>query len=247
MTWAQFNEIFYNKYFSQCFRDLKVSEFQELKQGKVSVVEYDAKFIELARFAPHMVDTDYKKAQEFDGGLDMEVFDRVGILKLPTYVEVLDRALMKEAIPASKKQATTPTTEWRDDIYDVYGTPEELQLFTDAIERWEEATISDLPEYMQVCFEALSNVMKEMEDKITAHEGRSCHIYYAKEAMKGLVRACFVEANWFSTKYMPTIEECLSISVMSSGYPTLVVQSLIGIGKIATKEAFDWVLNFAKL
>ncbi|KAF5948527.1 hypothetical protein HYC85_014484 [Camellia sinensis] len=129
-----------------------------------------------------------------------------------------------------------------DDIYDVYGTPEELQLFTDAIERWEEATISDLPEYMQVCFEALADVMKEMEDKITAHEGRSYHIYYAKEVMKGLVRACFVEANWFSTKYMPTIEECLSISVMSSGYPTLAVQSLIGIGKIATKEAFDWLV-----
>ncbi|XP_028096343.1 uncharacterized protein LOC114296255 [Camellia sinensis] len=62
MTWAQFNEIFYNKYFPQCFRDRKVSKFQELKQGKMSVAEYEAKFIELARFSPHMVDTDYKKA-----------------------------------------------------------------------------------------------------------------------------------------------------------------------------------------
>ncbi|CAL5409992.1 unnamed protein product [Camellia sinensis] len=134
-----------------------------------------------------------------------------------------------------------------DDIYDVYGTLEELQLFTDAIERWEEATISDLPEYMQVCFEALSEVMKEMEDKITTHEGRSYHIYYAKEGMKGLVRAYFVEANWFNTKYVPTFEEYLSISVMSSGYPMLAVQSLVGIGKIATKEAFDWVLNVPKI
>ncbi|CAL5374479.1 unnamed protein product [Camellia sinensis] len=134
-----------------------------------------------------------------------------------------------------------------DDIYDVYGTPEELQLFTDAIERWEEAAISDLPEYMQVCFEALSDVMNEMEDKITTHDGRFYHIYYAKEAMKGLVRAYFVEANWFNTKYMPTFEEYMSISVMSSGYPMLAVQSLVGIGKIATKEAFDWVLNVPKI
>ncbi|XP_028106246.1 uncharacterized protein LOC114305360 [Camellia sinensis] len=51
-TWAQFNEIFYNKYFPQCFRDRKVSEFQELKRGKMSVAEYEAKFTELARFAP---------------------------------------------------------------------------------------------------------------------------------------------------------------------------------------------------
>ncbi|XP_028114599.1 uncharacterized protein LOC114312563 [Camellia sinensis] len=62
ITWAQFNVIFYDKYFPQCFRDRNVSEFQERKQGKMSVAEYKAKFTELARFAPHMVDTDYKKA-----------------------------------------------------------------------------------------------------------------------------------------------------------------------------------------
>ncbi|XP_028089474.1 uncharacterized protein LOC114289857 [Camellia sinensis] len=75
MTWARFNEIFYNKYFSQCFRNRKVSEFQELKQAKMSVTEYEARFTELARFTPHMVDTDYKKAQKFEGGLDLDVFD----------------------------------------------------------------------------------------------------------------------------------------------------------------------------
>ncbi|XP_028110834.1 uncharacterized protein LOC114309317 [Camellia sinensis] len=114
ITWAQFNEIFYDKHFPQCFQDQKVSEFQELKQGKISVTEYEAKFTKLARFAPHMVNTDYKKAQKFEGGLDLEVFDRVGILKLSTYVEVLDRALMAEAILTTKKQATTLTTKWRD-------------------------------------------------------------------------------------------------------------------------------------
>ncbi|XP_028055556.1 uncharacterized protein LOC114259719 [Camellia sinensis] len=69
MTWAQFNTIFYDKYFPQCFRDRKVSEFQELKQGRMSVAEYEAKFIELARFAPHMVNTDYKKACKFESGV----------------------------------------------------------------------------------------------------------------------------------------------------------------------------------
>ncbi|XP_028053206.1 uncharacterized protein LOC114257627, partial [Camellia sinensis] len=97
-------------------RDQKVSEFQELKQGRMSVAEYEAKFTELARFAPHIVDTDYKKARKFEGGLDLEVFDRVGVQKLPTYVEVLDRSLMAEATLAAMKQGKAPattTTEWR--------------------------------------------------------------------------------------------------------------------------------------
>ena len=101
MSWAQFNTIFYDKYFPQCFQDRKVSEFQKLKQGRISVAEYEARFTELAKFSPDMVNTDYKKAQKFEGGLDLDVYDRVGVLKLPTYVEVLDRASMVEAILAA--------------------------------------------------------------------------------------------------------------------------------------------------
>ncbi|XP_028121923.1 uncharacterized protein LOC114319122 [Camellia sinensis] len=116
MTWARFNEIFYEKYFPQCFRDRKVSEFQELKQGRMSAAEYEAKFTKLVRFAPHMVDIDYKKARKFEGGLDLDIFDRVGVLKLPTYVQVLDKSLMAEATLASKRQSKAPatiTTDWR--------------------------------------------------------------------------------------------------------------------------------------
>ncbi|XP_028054802.1 uncharacterized protein LOC114259002 [Camellia sinensis] len=108
MTWARFNEIFYDKYFPQCFRDQKVSKFQELKRGRMSIAKYEAKFTELARFALHMVDMDYKKARKFEGGLDLDIFDRVGILKLPTYVEVFDRSLMAEATLAAMKQSKAP-------------------------------------------------------------------------------------------------------------------------------------------
>ncbi|XP_028113512.1 uncharacterized protein LOC114311582 [Camellia sinensis] len=92
---------------------LLVSEFQELKQGRMSVAEYEAKFTELAIFAPHMVDTDYKKAHKFESGLDLDILDRVGVLNLPTYVNVLDRAFIAEAILAAKRQAPAPTTEWK--------------------------------------------------------------------------------------------------------------------------------------
>ncbi|XP_028094507.1 uncharacterized protein LOC114294592 [Camellia sinensis] len=116
MTWARFNEIFYEKHFPQCFWDRKVSEFQELKQGRIFVAEYEAKFTELARFALYMVDTDYKKARKFEGGLDLDIFDRVGVLKLPTCVQVLDRSLMAEATLVAMKQSKAPaatTTDWR--------------------------------------------------------------------------------------------------------------------------------------
>ena len=78
----------------------------------MSIAEYESKFTELARYAPHMVDTDYKKAKRFEGGLNVAILDRINVLKLPTYVNVLNRALMAEAnIEALKTE--TPASEWR--------------------------------------------------------------------------------------------------------------------------------------
>nr|GMD26008.1 terpene synthase 10-like [Ipomoea batatas] len=53
-----------------------------------------------------------------------------------------------------------------DDIYDIYGTLDELQLFTDAIERWDDITqVGHFPEYMQLCYFALHNFVNEYELK----------------------------------------------------------------------------------
>ncbi|XP_028097058.1 uncharacterized protein LOC114296928 [Camellia sinensis] len=97
ITWAQFKEAFYDKYFPQCIQDRKVSEFEQLKQGTMSVAEYEAKFTKLAHYAPHMVDTDYKKDRKFEGGLNVEILDRINVLKLLEYVDVLNRAIIVEA------------------------------------------------------------------------------------------------------------------------------------------------------
>ncbi|KAA3481944.1 terpene synthase 10-like [Gossypium australe] len=49
-----------------------------------------------------------------------------------------------------------------DDVYDVYGTLDELELFTDAVERWNINAIQKLPNYMKICYHALYNSVNEM-------------------------------------------------------------------------------------
>ena len=73
----------------------------------MTVVEYEAKFTELARFAPHVIDTDYKKARHFEGGLRSDILERVNVLKLETYIGVLDRAIISEANIARQTKSTT--------------------------------------------------------------------------------------------------------------------------------------------
>ncbi|CAK9136861.1 unnamed protein product [Ilex paraguariensis] len=127
-----------------------------------------------------------------------------------------------------------------DDIYDVYGTLEELVLFTDAIERWDINALEQLPEYMRPFYRALLDVYNEMEEEM-AREGRSYCIHYAKEAMKKLIRAYLEEAKWFNEGYAPTMEEYMKVALVSSGYMMLSTTCIVGMGELATNEAFDWV------
>ncbi|GMP68104.1 hypothetical protein CsSME_00027831 [Camellia sinensis var. sinensis] len=75
----------------------------------------------------------------------------------------------------------TALTSIIDDIYDAYGTLEELVLFTDAIERWEISAIDQLPEHMKLCYQALPDVYNMIDEEM-ARKGRSYRVHYAKSA-----------------------------------------------------------------
>ncbi|KAK2637990.1 hypothetical protein Ddye_025785 [Dipteronia dyeriana] len=53
-----------------------------------------------------------------------------------------------------------------DDVYDVYGTLPELELFTDAVDGWDIKTMNQLPEYMKICFLAVFNFVNVMTYEI---------------------------------------------------------------------------------
>ncbi|KAL0418493.1 UNVERIFIED_CONTAM: (+)-epi-alpha-bisabolol synthase [Sesamum radiatum] len=58
-----------------------------------------------------------------------------------------------------------------DDIYDVYGTLDELELFTDAVDRWDINALKLLPDYMKICFLALYNTVNEMAYDVLRDQG----------------------------------------------------------------------------
>ncbi|GAB4850271.1 hypothetical protein Ancab_029567 [Ancistrocladus abbreviatus] len=70
-----------------------------------------------------------------------------------------------------------------DDIYDVHGTIAELELFTQAVERWEISAIDTLPEYMKHCYQALLDMYSEMEEEMLK-EGKSYRVHYARKAFE---------------------------------------------------------------
>ncbi|GFY96878.1 hypothetical protein Acr_11g0011840 [Actinidia rufa] len=85
--WPRFLEVFNEEYFPDMVRDQKIQEFLNLKQGSMIVVVYNAKFMELSRYAPHIVSTESRKARRFEAGLQWNIKNKVKILRLPTHQE----------------------------------------------------------------------------------------------------------------------------------------------------------------
>ncbi|RVW82866.1 Valencene synthase [Vitis vinifera] len=112
--------------------------------------------------------------------------------------------------------------------------------------RWDINSIDHLPEYMKLFFVALLDVYKEIEEEMEK-ERYQYRVHYAIEAMKNQVRAYFAEAKWFHEQHIPTMEEYMSVALSCSGYSLLATSSFIGMGEIASKEAFDWVIRDPKI
>ena len=68
------------KYFPNTARHVKAYEFLELKKGAKTVIEYVARFTELARFVDDYVATDVAKVRRFENGLKLPI--RVRIIRL---------------------------------------------------------------------------------------------------------------------------------------------------------------------
>ncbi|KAL0312078.1 UNVERIFIED_CONTAM: Vetispiradiene synthase 1 [Sesamum radiatum] len=132
-----------------------------------------------------------------------------------------------------------------DDTYDSYGTVEELEIFTDAVERWDIKEIDRLPDYMKICYRVLLGLYDQYEQELR-QQGRSFAVHYAKETMKEIVRSYNIEAKWFIEGYMPPFADYMTNGFITSTYDLLAATSFIGMNSVTT-EAFDWLMGKPKI
>ncbi|XP_078166179.1 monoterpene synthase 7, chloroplastic-like [Carex rostrata] len=95
-----------------------------------------------------------------------------------------------------------------DDVYDVYGSLDELEVFTDAIQQWDVTATGGLPKNFQMCILALFNTVEDHGNEVLKEKGLYV-IPYLRRAWKDLCKAFLVEARWYHNGYAPTLEEYL--------------------------------------
>ena len=77
MTWDDFCRLFMGKYFSASTRHAKAREFLEPRQGTMTVLEYIARFTELANFGDDYVSTDAAKVRKFEDRLKLSIRGKI--------------------------------------------------------------------------------------------------------------------------------------------------------------------------
>ncbi|XP_016497346.1 terpineol synthase, chloroplastic-like isoform X1 [Nicotiana tabacum] len=121
-----------------------------------------------------------------------------------------------------------------DDVYDVFGTLDELQCFTHAIQRW---NADDLPDNMKMCYFALDNFINEVACDALI-------VPYLRNAWTDLCKSYLREAKWYFSKYIPTMEEYMDNAWISISAPVILVHAYFLIANPVNKEALHYLKNY---
>ncbi|GJS88870.1 (E)-beta-farnesene synthase-like protein [Tanacetum coccineum] len=134
-----------------------------------------------------------------------------------------------------------------DDTFDNYGTYEELEMFTQAVERWSISCLDKLPDYMKLIYQEQLSVHQEMEESLEK-EGKVYQIHYIREMAKEYTRSLLLEAKWVKEGYMPTLDEFMSNSLVTCGYALMTARSYVARDDdLVTEDAFKWLATHPPL
>ncbi|XP_058769104.1 uncharacterized protein LOC131642969 [Vicia villosa] len=98
ITWVVFRMEFLRKCYPEDVRGKKEIEFLSLKQGSISVTEYAAKFVELAKFYPHFdgAGAEFLKCIKFENGLRSEIKKAIGYQQIRVFSILVDSCRIYE-------------------------------------------------------------------------------------------------------------------------------------------------------
>ncbi|OIW05927.1 hypothetical protein TanjilG_07203 [Lupinus angustifolius] len=133
-----------------------------------------------------------------------------------------------------------------DDVYDVYGTLDELELFSAAVESWNIKSIQLLPDYMKICFLALYNTINELAYDTLKDKGQFILPYLTK-AWSDMLRAFLQEAKWCRDKNLPKFNDYLNNAWVSVSGGVILIHAYFLLNHDITEEALVSLENYHNL
>lgn len=127
-----------------------------------------------------------------------------------------------------------------DDVYDVYGSLEEVELFTDYVDRWDITEIDKLPMNIKTVLLAMFNTTNQIGYWTMQERGFNILPYLTKQWVK-LCKAYLKEAKWFHSGYKPTFEKYLENAAVSIGVQIMLFCAYFLTAEKIDVEALDYI------
>ena len=97
IAWKEFKDNFISHHIPVSVMKLKRKEFLNLKQGQMTVTEYGDKFIQLSMYAPRSAESDKKKREHFNKGLNEDLQSILSIHEYFSLQDVINKAIELES------------------------------------------------------------------------------------------------------------------------------------------------------
>ncbi|XP_071921769.1 uncharacterized protein [Coffea arabica] len=96
-NWKNFTREFNEKFLQSLIQEKREDEFIKLRQGTLSVVEYEGKFTKLSKYAPELVTNERKRIRRFVQGLNVGIQEGLTESQISTFTKALEKAQRVES------------------------------------------------------------------------------------------------------------------------------------------------------
>ncbi|KAH7437474.1 hypothetical protein KP509_05G074100 [Ceratopteris richardii] len=126
-----------------------------------------------------------------------------------------------------------------DDLYDVEGSPDDLERFINALKRWDPKEVETLSEDMKIVYNGLYNTINMIGKETLACQDRDFTLYI-RELVERFVDSMHMESKWKARQIFPTLEE-----YMENGKASIAVEAIIQISSFFLGEKIleEWFVD----
>ena len=103
---------FRTKFIPRVERERKEDKFKNLKQGTLTVEQYEIKFSKLSKYAPKLVDTEENTKRRFWQGLDLDIQKALVSTKYDTYADLVEYAQRAKTVLGKVKTRKAVKKSW---------------------------------------------------------------------------------------------------------------------------------------
>ncbi|WVZ64267.1 hypothetical protein U9M48_013815, partial [Paspalum notatum var. saurae] len=130
-----------------------------------------------------------------------------------------------------------------DDIFDSYGTLEEVRQFNQAVQSWNEEAADQIGK----CYGyVLSRISKTFEEFVNDAGASPVGINYLKESVKQISKCMVQEVVWREERHVPTVDDYLKqAAAITVLYVPVALISFIGME--ANDDILCWAFTFPKI